>query len=165
MKRLILVTLSVVLIIGLCACGSSKTTTITRTPPTITSTVTVTVTRTPTSQTTKAPKVTIQISKLPCYYSDEGNVFDTVIIESISTQIDSYGYLKATMSGTNYTSSGIMFIDYKLYDSDGYVIESGAFITQSLGSKDKFKVETSICKIDPNEQYTLVIPYTIPVTD
>lgn len=52
-------------------------------------------------------------------------------------------------------SVGYDMISYKLYDSDGYIIDSGNLYLQALSAGDKFKEEISIYDVTPGENYTL----------
>lgn len=57
------------------------------------------------------------------------------------------------LSGSN--SMGYDMISYKLYDSNGYIANSGNLYLQSLSAGDKFKEEISIYDVTPGETYTL----------
>lgn len=56
-------------------------------------------------------------------------------------------------SGSN--SAGYDMVSYKLYDSDGYMVDSGNLYLQSLSAGDKFKEEIIVYDVTPGETYTL----------
>lgn len=66
--------------------------------------------------------------------------------------------LKITFSGQKIDgdSSSYDIISYKLYDSDGYLIDSSNVYLQSLSAGDKFKDDSIVVyDITPGESYTL----------
>ena len=95
-------------------------------------------------------------------YSDEINA--TIKITNITYKVD-YGYTTFYITGEKtYDIEGDDYDRYssfswKLYDSEGYVIEDGVFYTPSISVGDKFKdEETYVFKeLDPEETYELVI--------
>lgn len=52
-------------------------------------------------------------------------------------------------------SIGYDMVIYKLYDSDGYMVDSGNLYLQSLSAGDKFKEEIIVYDVTPGETYTL----------
>lgn len=52
-------------------------------------------------------------------------------------------------------SVGYDMVSYKLYDNDGYMVDSGDLYLQSLSAGDKFKEEITIYDVTPGETYTM----------
>ena len=52
-------------------------------------------------------------------------------------------------------SVGQDMVSYKLYDNDGYMVDSGDLYLQSLSAGDKFKEEITIYDVTPGETYTM----------
>lgn len=66
--------------------------------------------------------------------------------------------LSITVSGQKLSggdSIGYDMVSYKLYDSDGYMVDSGNLYLQSLSTGDKFREEITIYDVTPGETYTL----------
>ena len=117
----------------------------------------------------KAPsdKCSISIPALPLTvneYNWRDEIDTTIRIDSIVSEWDD-NYdgtcdLKLTFSGEKtYGDNDYSYISYKLYDSEGYVVDSGVFITDKLSSRDKFKnMEERIYNLDPGT-------YRLEITD
>ena len=54
----------------------------------------------------------------------------------------------------NFNSSRVLF-DYKLYDSNGYVVESGSIVTQQVCVGDQFNDSQMFFNLKIGETYTL----------
>lgn len=66
--------------------------------------------------------------------------------------------LKITVSGEKtYGNSGYSYDDiaYKLYNSEGYLIDNGYIFLDSLSTGDKFRESVTIYNVTPGETYTL----------
>lgn len=83
----------------------------------------------------------IQIQKAE--YSFEGE-YSTKLTIIVSGQ---------KISGSD--SSGYDQISYKLYDSEGYIVDSGNMFLQSLSNGDKFRDEIIVRNVIPGETYNL----------
>lgn len=90
-----------------------------------------------------------------------GNTESTIQINDVSYNFDSdyLPQLKITISGEKTygaKNSGYDIISYKLYDSDGYMINSGNIYLRSLSTGDKFKDDSLVIyDITPGTSYTL----------
>lgn len=99
-------------------------------------------------------------------YSWSGEVRRTVRIESIDVEWeDNYdGTVDCILNFSgekifDENGSESTFLAYKLYDSDGYVLDSGTFITDDLQAGDKFKdMEAKIYSLQPQA-------YKLEITD
>lgn len=92
------------------------------------------------------------------YYGDTQSIIEINDI-SYSFQKDYLPQLEITISGektygTN--SSDYDIIDYKLYDSDDYMVDSGMIYLSKLSVGDKFRdSSTIIYDVTPGMTYTL----------
>lgn len=96
-------------------------------------------------------------------YTDEINA--TISITNITYEVVSNDYIilyftgekTYDVEGENYDRSSS--ITWKLYDSEGYVVEDGTVFTPNIAVGDKFKDEEDYIfkSIDPEETYELVI--------
>lgn len=90
-----------------------------------------------------------------------GNTESTIQINAVSYHFDSeyLPQLKITISGEKTygaKNSGYDIISYKLYDSDGYMINSGNIYLRSLSTGDKFKDDSLVIyDITPGTSYIL----------
>lgn len=111
--------------------------------------------------------VEVEVGELPLELEQKdlwGNIISRVSITNVSYKFDS-GYGSPTLhfviSGEKtYESSnsvGYDIISYKLYDSEGYLANSGqVYLGTSLNKGDKFKDDSlAIYDITPGEFYTL----------
>lgn len=107
--------------------------------------------------------VSIVVEELPIEISVkgyDGKVESKIKIEEVSYSFDKslMTQLKITIMGTKTfgTNSSYDIISYKLYDSNGYVADTGNIYLSSLSNGDKFKNE-AITYYDavPGETYTL----------
>jgi hypothetical protein len=96
----------------------------------------------------------------------DGKVQSKIQIENVDYTFDKsiVPQLKIIISGTKtYQASGLYslmpdIMNYKLYDSGGYMVESGMISLSSVEQGDKFKNDkTVIYDITPGETYTLKI--------
>ncbi len=79
--------------------------------------------------------------------------FDSGIIPTLSITLS--GVKTYASSKSDYGSSFDM-IRYKLYDSGGYVVDSGSIILSSLAEGDRFRDESILLfDVKPGESYTL----------
>ncbi len=92
----------------------------------------------------------------------DGSVESKIRIEDVSYTCDKLlsTTLKITVSGTKtYGSSKIGYdmVAYKIYDSKGYVVESGNLFINGVGKGDKFKDDSiSVYDITPGDIYKIV---------
>lgn len=92
----------------------------------------------------------------------DGSVESKIRIEDVSYTCDKLlsTTLKITVSGTKtYGSSKIGYdmVAYKIYDSKGYVVESGNLFINGVGKGDKFKDDSiSVYDITPGDTYKIV---------
>ena len=107
--------------------------------------------------------VSVVVEELPIEISVkgyDGKVESKIKIEEVSYSFDKslMTQLKITIMGTKTfgTNSSYDIISYKLYDSNGYVADTGNIYLSSLSNGDKFKNE-AITYYDavPGETYTL----------
>lgn len=90
----------------------------------------------------------------------DGSIESTISITDLSYTFEKglLPQLKITFSGvkTYGNSSSYDIICYKLYDSEGYLIDSGDVFLMSLDVGDKFKDDSiMVYDITPGEEYTL----------
>ena len=97
-------------------------------------------------------------------FSYSGNVYSTVKITNITYEIsddDLYIYFTGEktydMEGDRYSSTCV--VGWKLYDSEGYIVDSGTFYSPKIAVGEKFRDEEDYAwdVIEPGEVYTLVI--------
>ncbi len=93
-------------------------------------------------------------------YSYDGSVQSKFVISSVDCQTDSdiLSTAKVIISGVKTYGSGgdVDFIGYKLYDSEGFMVHTGAVSLASLKSGDKFRDDSILLyDIIPGEPYTL----------
>lgn len=90
-----------------------------------------------------------------------GNAESTIQVNDVSYNFESeyLPQLKITISGEKIygaKNSGYDIISYKLYDGDGYMINSGNIYLRSLSMGDKFKDDSLVIyDITPGTSYTL----------
>ena len=85
--------------------------------------------------------------------------------EAVLENVNSQGKLryKIVITGTcTYNKNGnsdsdTMFMGYKLYDSEDFVIKGGIIGSQDVSVGDKFKAELVVFDLVPGETYTLVV--------
>lgn len=94
----------------------------------------------------------------------DGTIESKVIITDVSYEYDEgYGYpsITFTISGEktygNNDLLGADIINYKLYDSDGYLVDSGqVYLGTTLSEGDKFRDDSiMVFDVTPGERYTL----------
>ena len=112
-------------------------------------------------------KCSVELPQLPLTvneYNWRDEIDTTIRIDSIVSEWDD-NYdgtcdLKLTFSGEKtYGDNDYSYISYKLYDSEGYVVDSGVFITDKLSSGDKFKnMDERIYNLEPGT-------YRLEITD
>ena len=89
-----------------------------------------------------------------------GDVESVIRVEEVRYSYDSEGYgdLEIELTGTK-TRGGNKSFDhftYKLYDSKGFMIESGNVLLSSLSAGDKFKESITVYEdVTPGETYTI----------
>lgn len=88
---------------------------------------------------------TFIIPDTPLSFISYKRMFEITSIET--KQYNSYGDLRVTFTldcvctlNTDGNTSGKVYIAYKIYDSDGYVVESGATGSEAVKAGDKFKI-------------------------
>ena len=112
----------------------------------------------------RCPSATIILKDGPrtfsCYEHQE--ILSSCELTSITVNFDSFrngGVLyRVDFTGTcTYTQSdwGSIFVRWKLYDSDGFLVESGSLFASSVEAGVKFKGSDTIGVITPGETYTL----------
>ena len=102
--------------------------------------------------------VTVTAEKLPfeiVLKDYRGKIESKITIEEVSYTYKSW--LEISLSGTKtYGDTSIDMFGYKIYDSQGYMVDSGGILLTSLSKGDKFKNE-DITFFDavPGEEYTI----------
>lgn len=93
--------------------------------------------------------------------SYDGSIQSTIQIDDVSYRYekDISPLLNITITGRKtHGKSGTLYdmISYKLYDNDGYLVESGELFLESLSEGDKFKDDSiMIYDIEPGKTYTI----------
>ncbi|MCF0111881.1 MAG: hypothetical protein HUJ58_08260 [Erysipelotrichaceae bacterium] len=67
-------------------------------------------------------------------------------------------YLEITISGEvlySKDNNSSQSVYYKIYDSEGYVVDTGSAYLSSLSAKDKFRETFTVLDITPGETYTI----------
>ena len=110
--------------------------------------------------------------ELPDMPLNLGNELSTqkIRIDNISYEIVDGSTIRISFSGEKIydvigeTNNVAFSFDWKLYDSQGYVVESGTFVTKSLllGEKFKDKCEIDGAELQEDETYSFVILGTVP---
>ena len=108
----------------------------------------------------------ITLPSVPATYSytyDSDHVYSKVKVTHVSYQVD-YGYLTLLISGEKtYDEDGdeqsdhCMF-EYKIYDSENYVVDSGTIMTENLRVGEKFRNSefSTLLVVEPGEEYRVV---------
>ena len=81
-------------------------------------------------------------------------------IDSVEGEADTDGIpsIRATVSGEKLSESGdfvMNMFSYKVYDSEGYVTDTGKIYLNDLAAGDKFRHELTIYDVVPGESYTI----------
>ena len=107
------------------------------------------------------PPLPVEVQETSSYFG----VLSKVSITDVSYSLDDSSLspcLRVTISGEKTYAhktygSGLSFIDYKLLDQDGYVVDSGSvYLDSSLSVGDKFRDDSLILRnIIPGETYSL----------
>ena len=115
------------------------------------------------------PEINITLPECPTTvheYSEDGEIEATIEITDIRCEISSgYVYTMIYFSGEKtYDINGDDYNRYssfswKLYDSEGYVVDSGVYSTSYISVGDKFKDESLDvwAELSPDKTYKLVI--------
>lgn len=101
------------------------------------------------------------------YYGYSGK-YTSCEITKISTSLDYVGYDglldyeiiiegKSTYNKDGNNQSTSMMIGYKLYDSDGIVVDSGTIYTESVAVGEKFRETKKVYDLTPGKTYKLVL--------
>ena len=91
----------------------------------------------------------------------DGSVESIISVTDVTYDYEKgiFSQLKITISGQktygNSSGYGYDIISYKLYDSSGYLVESGNVYLKSLSAGDKFKEDSIIYDVTPGETYSL----------
>lgn len=101
------------------------------------------------------------------YYSSSGKLKSAceitgVTIDSCKKYSDGLWYEITFTGSCTYNASGSgqsssMKIGWKLYNSEGYVVDSGTAYTESVAMGEKFRETINVYYLTPGETYTLVI--------
>lgn len=112
-------------------------------------------------------KCSLSLPQLPLTineYNWNNEIDSTIKIDGIEfkweEQYDGSCSLNLIFSGEKtYGENGYTYISYKLYDSENYIVDSGAFMTDRLSKGDKFKnMEETIYSLQPGV-------YRLEITD
>jgi hypothetical protein len=117
----------------------------------------------------KVAQINIELPDMPLNLGNE-LLTQKIRIDRISYEIVDGSTISINFSGekTYYiygeTNNVAFSFDWKLYDSQGYVVEAGTFVTKSLllGEKFKDKCEIYGVELQENETYKFVILGTVP---
>ena len=91
-------------------------------------------------------------------YTYTGTVESKLNIEEVSVKFDELvSWTTITVKGTKLEgkSSSYDNVNYKIYDLEGFVIDSGSMMLSSLTSGDKFKEEITSYDLVPGEKYNI----------
>ena len=98
-------------------------------------------------------------------YIWDDEISNTVRFDNITAKYeeswDGTYYVTFTFAGEKtYGNDGYVYIGYKLYDSENYIVDSGTFMTGKLSSGDKFKnMEESIYNLEPGTYRLEIMDY------
>lgn len=115
-----------------------------------------------------AINISVELPTCPLIVSEydwNNEILGTIRIDDITVSYeknwDGTYYVIFNIAGEKtYGNNGYVYINYKLYDSENYIVESGSFMTDKLSLGDKFKnMEETIYDLEPGTYRLEIVDY------